>query len=308
MFKKLLFLTIVAAAVGYFMFYKSSKDAFDYKLIENSSERIHILKINPEIYKAELVKANNGEGREFLSSIASRTNAKIAINAGFFEIGEGIDGKASKTLVINGKIYNIIDEEQSLLKIRNNKINIESGNPSLLNLENISLVTGIPMLVTNEKVIDSLYNKNSDYFTGKHARTAIGLTKEDNIIILVAEHSYQRDLAQIPIGEINSILINDKEKYLSKFGKNKIEDLTLLDIKKILHEKYKKEGDIEGLTILELAEIMLKEGCVKAINLDGGGSSALWVKDKIINNITGDKDENPGSKGERAISDAIIFY
>jgi exopolysaccharide biosynthesis protein len=64
---------------------------------------------------------------------------------------------------------------------------------------------------------------------------------------------------------------------------------------------------IKGLTIIELAELMQKLGCDTALNLDGGGSSSLWVNGKIVNRTFGDIDESNGEEIARPISDAIIF-
>jgi hypothetical protein len=38
-----------------------------------------------------------------------------------------------------------------------------------------------------------------------------------------------------------------------------------------------------GLTFFEISSLMLEFGVVTAINLDGGGSSAMWIKDRIVN-------------------------
>ena len=54
-----------------------------------------------------------------------------------------------------------------------------------------------------------------------------------------------------------------------------------------------------GMTIDELADYMLGQGCVEAINLDGGSSAALFLEDKIIN--------RPGrGRGARPVSDVIV--
>ncbi len=52
---------------------------------------------------------------------------------------------------------------------------------------------------------------------------------------------------------------------------------------------------------------MKQEGCAYAINLDGGGSSTLWIEGKTINKTTGDEDLDNGLQVIRAVSDAIIF-
>jgi exopolysaccharide biosynthesis protein len=48
-------------------------------------------------------------------------------------------------------------------------------------------------------------------------------------------------------------------------------------------------------------------GCSDAINLDGGGSSTLWIGDKVVNQTIGDDDEASGKQTIRPVSDAIIL-
>jgi len=44
----------------------------------------------------------------------------------------------------------------------------------------------------------------------------------------------------------------------------------------------RREG-VAGLTLPELAALMVEAGACTALNLDGGGSSALWLRDRIVN-------------------------
>lgn len=44
----------------------------------------------------------------------------------------------------------------------------------------------------------------------------------------------------------------------------------------------RREG-VPGLTLPELATLMVEFGACTALNLDGGGSSALWLRDRIVN-------------------------
>lgn len=57
--------------------------------------------------------------------------------------------------------------------------------------------------------------------------------------------------------------------------------------------------DAEGLTLTELQNIFLSLGCQTAYNLDGGGSTTLYFKGKVIN--------TPSDGAERAIADMIYF-
>lgn len=44
-----------------------------------------------------------------------------------------------------------------------------------------------------------------------------------------------------------------------------------------------RRADAPGLTLPELAALLVEAGACTALNLDGGGSSALWLRDRIVN-------------------------
>jgi len=57
----------------------------------------------------------------------------------------------------------------------------------------------------------------------------------------------------------------------------------------------------EGMNLLEAQNFLIGIGCVDAINLDGGGSTTLWIKGKGVIN-------NPSDlTGERSVSNAFII-
>ena len=60
-----------------------------------------------------------------------------------------------------------------------------------------------------------------------------------------------------------------------------------------------REGSSIGLTLTELAQYMKKLGCVNAMNLDGGGSTVMYVKGSIAN--------KPPVKGGIALSNALTI-
>ena len=61
-----------------------------------------------------------------------------------------------------------------------------------------------------------------------------------------------------------------------------------------------------GMTIKELAELMLNLGCIEALNLDGGGSSTMVVDGIVINDPCGELTED--GKQVEAVSDAILIF
>ena len=77
--------------------------------------------------------------------------------------------------------------------------------------------------------------------------------------------------------------------------KHKLENPTIKELSVLIHKEISSVNTI-GLTLKELATLMLELGCEKAVNLDGGSSSTLFIKGDIINNCE-----------KSAVSDAIAF-
>ncbi len=102
------------------------------------------------------------------------------------------------------------------------------------------------------------------------------MRNDGTIVIVVAEHIYKQHIKDLKFVQVKSIL--RKEKGVA------FEELTLPEALKIL-EKHLVNDTVIGLTKTELADYMLNLGCESAINLDGGGSSTLFIGRKIINNV-----------------------
>jgi exopolysaccharide biosynthesis protein len=56
-----------------------------------------------------------------------------------------------------------------------------------------------------------------------------------------------------------------------------------------------------GMTLLELRALARRLGLVNALNLDGGGSTTMWVQGQVMN-----KPSDP--TGPRKVSDALLVY
>jgi exopolysaccharide biosynthesis protein len=93
---------------------------------------LHIITFHPSKYAVDFIKAHNQVfGRETIESIAKRTGADIAINAGFFEIGNSQDGMPSGTLLINGQIFGLTFQKQACLIYDQQNFKIENITPRL---------------------------------------------------------------------------------------------------------------------------------------------------------------------------------
>lgn len=54
-----------------------------------------------------------------------------------------------------------------------------------------------------------------------------------------------------------------------------------------------------GMTMNELAAFMAKVGCTEALNLDGGGSSTMWLNGRVVN--------QPSQDGERPSCNSLVL-
>lgn len=62
-----------------------------------------------------------------------------------------------------------------------------------------------------------------------------------------------------------------------------------------------RNKEAEGMNLFEAQNFLLNIGCVDAINLDGGGSTTMWTKEKGIVNFPSD------SLGERPVSNTLLI-
>ena len=67
--------------------------------------------------------------------------------------------------------------------------------------------------------------------------------------------------------------------------------------------------EAQGMTLTKLTDLMLSLGCTDAVNLDGGGSTTLWVKGKPFDGVVNMPCDNKkfDHEGERAVSDILII-
>lgn len=70
----------------------------------------------------------------------------------------------------------------------------------------------------------------------------------------------------------------------------------------------RSKNQSDGLSIPELAHLMRWLGCVDAVNLDGGGSSTMYIKDREANGIVNHPSDNGrfDEKGQRPVANAIV--
>jgi exopolysaccharide biosynthesis protein len=55
----------------------------------------------------------------------------------------------------------------------------------------------------------------------------------------------------------------------------------------------RESGQSVGMTLVELADFLIRIGAWQALNLDGGGSTTLWVRDRVVNTPSDPAGERP---------------
>jgi exopolysaccharide biosynthesis protein len=70
-----------------------------------------------------------------------------------------------------------------------------------------------------------------------------------------------------------------------------------------------RTAEAHGMSLTELADLMKSLKCKDALNLDGGGSTTMWIRNKPFNGVVNMPCDNKkfDHEGERAVSDILII-
>jgi exopolysaccharide biosynthesis protein len=163
-------------------------------------------------------------------------------------VGNKITAASANPLSIPENGYVLVGPKSQLGKLFGAKeIQIEfNTNPQWENVKHI--VSGGPYLVKDGEVYVDMTSQKLQSIGGRNPRSAIGYTKDNDLILIVADG---------------------------------------------------REGSSIGLTLNELANLMKSLGCIGAINLDGGGSTVMYVNGQIVN--------HPQQTGGIALSNAVVI-
>lgn len=210
-----------------------------YQAVRRFNANCHILVIDPSGKRFHVTPYT---GLKTVSQTAQALGAQIVVNGD----GWGIRGRIPNSIAASdGRIY-----QRRQLDFRPwidisliNRISFAWRKPT--NLYNA--VSGDRYLVQNGRYNEAISNVTKD------PRTAIGLTRDGKLILIVADG---------------------------------------------------RTSQSSGLSFRELANIFLELGTITAINLDGGGSSAMWIKDRIVNVPI---DENIPGK-ERLVANHLCIF
>ena len=276
--------------------------------------------------------------RRTISTIAKRTNSVVALNGTFFKPQTGvplgtlmIDKKIYTGPIYDRVAFGIFDDGYDVARVKLNaklmardiNINIDNINqPRMLSTYVLAYTTDwgkvappIPKYGLQLAIED---NKITQIST-----TALEIPKDGYVIvgpasllnILQVGQKVKVDISTIPewknVRHIISggpYLVKDGEIYVdmtaeklgaiggknprSAIGYTSDNDLILVAVDG-------REGSSVGMTLMQLAGFMKSLDCVGAINLDGGGSTVMYVNGKVVN--------SPQQSGGIQLSNAIVL-
>ena len=273
-----------------------------------------------------------------LRTIANRTNSVVAINGGFFKPQTGVPLGALMIdkKMYTGPIYNRVAIGISQKGYITGRVQFEgkiTGNNKIIKIDNINQPRmlssyvlaytrdwgryapaspryGVQLQIQGNKILAASANPllipENGYvlvgpkeilgqlFGAQEVNIEIGTNpKWDNVEHIISGGPYlvKNGGVYVDIAE---------EKLLAIGGRNPRTAIGYTaDNNLILLTADGREGSSIGMTLTELANLMKSLGCVNAINLDGGGSTVMYVNGQIVN--------RPQQIGGIALSNAVVI-
>ena len=296
------------------------------------------MNVNPKI-KVEPVLASATLSRKAsITAMARRNNSLVAVNGAFFLPQTGcplgtmmVDKKLYTGPVFNRVAMGIFDDGFKMDRVKLNanlkcgwhNIKIDNINqprmsvaytlcytPDWGTMAPVTPKNGLQVVVSDGKVISITKQRSPIPLNG-----FVLVGPATNLLPLKINDKVELDVKTLPAWEnVNHIisggpyLVKDgqvyvdiqEQKLLAIGGRNPRTAIGYTkDNRFIMITADGREGSSIGMTLKELAYYMKQLGCVNAMNLDGGGSTVMYVKGAIAN--------KPPVQGGIALSNALTI-
>ena len=281
---------------------------------------------------------DNLQSKRTITTIAKNTNSIVAINGTFFKPQSGvplgtlmIDGNLYTGPIYDRVAMGIFDDGFKTSRVQlnakviagNNELKIDNINqPRMLssytllytrawgNMAPPSPKYGYQIAIKDNKIIASSSNPlvipEGGYIIVAPLRALNPIINSANVKVEIKTSPEWKKVKHIISG--GPYLVKDSQVFVDMTaeklgaigGKNPrtaigyTKDNTL-----IMVVVDGRENQSVGMTLMQLAYFMKSVGCVDAINLDGGGSTVMYVNGQVVN--------NPAFKGGIAISNALVL-
>jgi len=294
--------------------------------------------INPDLHLTPVIASDTLGKKSTITSIAKRNNSLVAINGTFFkpETGVPLGTLMIDKKVYTGPIYNrvamgIFDNRYDMARIQlDATLKSHEGNIKVDNINQPRTLSTHVIVYTKEwgktAPISPKYGKQIAIQDNKVVETSTSpLAIPENGFVVVGPtqkldtlsnaKKIELEVSTIPnwvdvkhiIGG-GPYLVRDGQVYVdmseqklgSIGGKNPRSAIGYTANNNLVMVVVDgRENASVGMTLVELANFMKSIGCYNAMNLDGGGSTVMYVDGKIAN--------HPAVKGGIALSNALTI-
>ena len=293
---------------------------------------------NFELKPALSSTSNNLKSRKTITTIAKNTNSIVAVNGTYFKPQTGvplgtlmIDGKMYTGPVFDRVAMGIFDNGFDMERVQFDSV--LEGSKSSIKVDNINqprmLAThviaysndwgktspaspkyGFQIAIKDNKVIGASYSSLSipegGYVIVGPAKLLKPLAFEKKVELKIGTSPDWKNVNHIISG--GPYLVKNSEVFVdmtaqklgSVGGKNPRTAIGYTkDNEMIMVAVDGREGSSVGMTLMQLANFMKSLGCVNAMNLDGGGSTVMYVNGQVVN--------RPQVRGGITLSNALVL-
>lgn len=257
---------------------------FENKSLFNANENINIIEISPKQKKYRLHVVYS-DSLEATSQLALRSDALAAVNGSFFKM-RGPDPDDNKK--VNGKAVlerSKLDHNRSVVYLRHNNMVIAE-------------------------------NVEKDNVRKRHQQGSIAINKRNvSIVKDSADINWEHQLKGEDVISTGPVMLLDgmEQKVPNDAFDNNRHPRTAIGKKKdgtiVLLVVDGRTAESAGMSIPELQKIFRWLGCVEAINLDGGGSTTMFVKGQPFKGVVNYPTDNKkyDHEGEREVANALVI-
>ncbi len=278
--------------------------------------------VNSKLNIAPAIASETLAFRSKISNIAQRENAIVAINGGYFkpQTGVPLGTLMINKKVYTGPIYDRVamgffEEGYGMARVKL-KASVETNiggliidnvnQPRMLSTHTIvytrdwgetspiSPKYGAQLVVENGKLIEfttsnAVIPQNGFVIVGPRKKLE-AIAKAKNYKLDIKINPEWKDVNHIISGgpylvKNGEVFVDMSAQKLSSIGGRN--PRTAIGYTKnnhlIMLTADGREGASVGLTLVELAQIMKEFGCVNAMNLDGGGSTVMYIQGEVVN-------------------------
>lgn len=282
--------------------------------------------------------SNNLRSRRTITTIAKNTNSIVAVNGTYFKPQTGvplgtlmIDGKVYTGPVYDRVAMGIFDngfdmarvQFDSVLEGSKNSVKVDNINqPRMLSTHVIAYSNdwgktspsspkyGFQIALKDNKVVGASYSSlaipEGGYVIVGPAKLLRPLAFEKKVKLKIGISPDWKNVKHIISG--GPYLVKDSKVFVdmtaqklgSVGGKNPRTAIGYTkDNEMIMVTVDGREGSSVGMTLMQLAGFMKSLGCINAMNLDGGGSTVMFVNGRVVN--------KPQVRGGITLSNALVL-